>query len=347
MKPSENRRHEERYARRIRVRFWRRGDPTKVHSGYTTNVSLHGAFVQCSDPFPRLERIQMEFATDAGGFIGEAIVARSVVVPAELAKVKLGGMGLKFISIEQLMAEVMPFSSGPAESATQALSTETSAEVKQSSSGSGPRGARPAGSSTSGSNTTKSASSGPASRHPAARHPAARHPAARPDSSSSDSEIPGLVSEPDTTTDTDTAAETPQDQADSGDGTSNPARYHPAATPHQKTDADEPHHRVHKTYPIRFDTVEQFRRMFDMELSKGGLFVSTSAPTMPGSRVRLLIDCPGGAQIPCEARVLRVWRPEVEGGGEQLVGMAVQFTDKDRAVKRLSDALEQATDNGS
>ena len=341
MKPSENRRHEERYARRIRVRFWKRGDPTKVHSGYTTNISLHGAFVQSTEPFPKHERIQMEFATDAGGFIGEAIVARSVVVPPELAKVKVGGMGLKFISIEQLMAEVMPFSSGPVESATQALSSADPASNEgasdTSATATSSRRSRLSGKgSSTGSPSSSSAKSG-AGTHPASRHPAARHPAARPSASDSeDSEIPDLVSEP--TTDTHGQGE---QEATEG---SNPARYHPAATPHQKTDADEAHQGVLKTYPVRFEGVEQFRRMFEMELSKGGLFVSTTNPTMPGSRVRLLIDCPGGAQIPCEARVLRVWRPEVEGAAEQLVGMAVQFTEKDRSVRRLSDALDRATE---
>ena len=343
MKPSENRRHEERYARRIRVRFWKRGDPTNVHSGYTTNISLHGAFVQCADPFPRLERIQLEFATDNGGFIGEAIVARAVVVPPELIKVKSGGMGIKFISIEQLMAEVMPFSTGPSQSASKALSAD-GGERQTTGSSSRPGTTTRGAASASKSSSTGASSRHPAARHPAARHPAARHPAARL-AAEEQEEIPDLVSEPDAEAD-----ELAPEDSSPQPPRSNVARYHPAASPHQKTEGEGRHQGVLKTYPIRFEGLEQFRRMFDMELSKGGLFVSTTNPTMPGSRVRLLIDCPGGSQIPCEAQVLRVWRPEIEGDVEQLVGMAVQFSDKDRSIKRLSDALERATrqaENGS
>ena len=93
---------------RIRVRFWRPGEPERIHQGYTTNISGTGAFVQTDHPHPKGHRLQVEFRTERNGFVCEALVARAIKVAPELQNARRGGMGLRFLSVEELLAGFLP-----------------------------------------------------------------------------------------------------------------------------------------------------------------------------------------------------------------------------------------------
>lgn len=97
-------RSSERKPARIRVRFWRPGEPDIVHQGYTANISGTGTFVQTDHPHPKGLRLQVEFTTERNGFVCEALVARAIKVAPELQSAKPSGMGLRFLSVEELLA---------------------------------------------------------------------------------------------------------------------------------------------------------------------------------------------------------------------------------------------------
>ncbi len=89
------------------MRFWRRGAPKDVQTGYTSDLSRSGAFVTTQKPVGRNGRIQMQLATGTGSYLLEGVVARSLQVPQELLKVKPGGMGIRFLRVEELVGELL------------------------------------------------------------------------------------------------------------------------------------------------------------------------------------------------------------------------------------------------
>ena len=103
-----NSRHAERKSARIRVRFWRPGEPEVVRQGYTTNISGTGAFVQTDHPHPKGRRLQVEFSTERNGFVCEALVARAIKTAPELHSARPSGMGLRFLSVDELLAGFLP-----------------------------------------------------------------------------------------------------------------------------------------------------------------------------------------------------------------------------------------------
>ncbi|MEM6703757.1 MAG: PilZ domain-containing protein, partial [Acidobacteriota bacterium] len=101
------RRLHRRWSRRARVQFWRRDEPDSVLRGYTSDLSKSGAFVTTEKPVGRNGRIQMRIDTGRGHYLLEGVVARSVLVHKELARVKPGGMGVRFLRVDELVAELL------------------------------------------------------------------------------------------------------------------------------------------------------------------------------------------------------------------------------------------------
>ncbi|MFL6234145.1 MAG: PilZ domain-containing protein [Thermoanaerobaculia bacterium] len=102
-----SRRRAIRRPRRVQVHFWRQGDPT-AHIGYTTNISLTGMFVATNSPLSSGARIRVEVVDRDRGFMVEGVVAHARKSPPELARLNQSGMGVRFLSVEELVRELMP-----------------------------------------------------------------------------------------------------------------------------------------------------------------------------------------------------------------------------------------------
>jgi Tfp pilus assembly protein PilZ len=87
------------------VQFWKRGEP-HAYNGYTTNISPTGMFVGTSNPVPRGSQIRVEILDPQRGFVVECKVARAVKVPPGLQQVQLSGMGIRFMAVEELVADL-------------------------------------------------------------------------------------------------------------------------------------------------------------------------------------------------------------------------------------------------
>jgi hypothetical protein len=101
------RRDNRRFARRVEVRFWRRGDP-QAHSAFTTNISRTGMFLGTSLALVPGERLRLELLDDENGFAVEGQVARAHRVSVALRQVAQPGVGVQFLMPEQLIESFLP-----------------------------------------------------------------------------------------------------------------------------------------------------------------------------------------------------------------------------------------------
>jgi Tfp pilus assembly protein PilZ len=100
-----DRRRRQRRARRVQVQFWRRGDPHPT-SGYTTNISPTGMFIGSSAPLPLGTRVRVEVLDPENGFMVEGLVVHSVRVPPQYQQVRLTGMGIRFLKVDELVGSL-------------------------------------------------------------------------------------------------------------------------------------------------------------------------------------------------------------------------------------------------
>ena len=96
-----------RRARRVQVQFWKRGEP-HAYPGYTTNISLTGMFIGTRSPFPPGTRLRIEILEGDRGFMVEGVVMHARKVPSELMRLNQPGMGVRFLSVEDLVRELVP-----------------------------------------------------------------------------------------------------------------------------------------------------------------------------------------------------------------------------------------------
>ena len=146
MDPIDKRAHP-RVNRRIPVRYWKQSDPDTVYAGYTRDVSEGGCYVTTNRAFREGSRIRIEFVTEKGAFVLEGEVRRAISYPRELQRIKTGGMGVRFFTVEELMADVITVvtedsgTGDPGLSGTQAISilpSEVADNLDESSSSSPP-----------------------------------------------------------------------------------------------------------------------------------------------------------------------------------------------------------------
>ena len=109
-----SRRRATRRARRVQVHFWKQGEPTS-YVGYTTNISTTGMFVATNSPVPSGTRVRVEVIDRDRGFVVEGVVAHARKVRAELASITQSGMGVRFLSVEELVRELIPAAYGQTE----------------------------------------------------------------------------------------------------------------------------------------------------------------------------------------------------------------------------------------
>lgn len=91
----------------MQVQFWHRGDQTP-YVGYTTNISTTGMFVATNSPMAPGTRVRVEVMDRDRGFVVEGIVAHARKIRGDLARINLSGMGIRFLSVEELVRELLP-----------------------------------------------------------------------------------------------------------------------------------------------------------------------------------------------------------------------------------------------
>jgi Tfp pilus assembly protein PilZ len=102
-----SRRRAIRRPRRVQVHFWKQGDTTS-YIGYTTNISLTGMFIATNSPLSSGARIRIEVVDRDRGFMVEGVVAHARKSPPELARLNQSGMGVRFLTVEDLVRELIP-----------------------------------------------------------------------------------------------------------------------------------------------------------------------------------------------------------------------------------------------
>lgn len=106
-KSREERREERRHPRRLRVRFWPRGEETPV-SGLTGNLSRSGAFLTAPKVLARGTRLLLELPAGDGPVLIEGEVAHAHRIPVDLRSLGTSGMGVRFLSPEELVGPLLP-----------------------------------------------------------------------------------------------------------------------------------------------------------------------------------------------------------------------------------------------
>jgi Tfp pilus assembly protein PilZ len=109
-----SRRRVVRRARRVQVHFWKRGEPTP-YTGYTTNISMTGMFIATNSPVAQGSRIRIEVMDQNRGFMVEGMVAHARKMRGDLARLNQSGMGVRFLSVEELVRELIPVAYGKTE----------------------------------------------------------------------------------------------------------------------------------------------------------------------------------------------------------------------------------------
>jgi hypothetical protein len=80
---------------------------------------MTGMFIATNSPVPPGTRIRVEVVDRDRGFMMEGVVAHARKVRAELARVTQSGMGVRFLSVEELIRELIPVAYGETEEVPQ------------------------------------------------------------------------------------------------------------------------------------------------------------------------------------------------------------------------------------
>lgn len=106
-----SRRISPRRPRRVQVQFWKRDEP-HAYPGYTTNISMTGMFIATRSPYPPGTRLRIEVLEGERGFVIEGMVAHARKIRGELMRLSQPGMGVRFMTVEELVRELIPVGHG-------------------------------------------------------------------------------------------------------------------------------------------------------------------------------------------------------------------------------------------
>lgn len=98
-----NRRRSPRIPRRIQVLVQPRGE-TQAFRSHTSNLSEQGMHIATRHARPSGTRLRIEILDEREGFVVEGVVAHARAVHPELAKVIPPGIGVRFLTPEELVA---------------------------------------------------------------------------------------------------------------------------------------------------------------------------------------------------------------------------------------------------
>lgn len=102
------RRSKRRFARRLQVSYWPEGDQ-HARQSYTTNISTTGAFIATNAPLAPGSRLRVEFQGENSFFV-EAVVSHAARVSTALQSIRSSGMGIRFLTISELISGLLPTS---------------------------------------------------------------------------------------------------------------------------------------------------------------------------------------------------------------------------------------------
>lgn len=105
-----------RWPRHLKVRFWPRGSEEEVHQGLTADISLGGVFIRTRELQKPGTRLTLRVGEEDESFVVEGVVARAVQTPPALQSVRPTGIGVRFLSVEELVDEILPRVSARADS---------------------------------------------------------------------------------------------------------------------------------------------------------------------------------------------------------------------------------------
>ncbi|HSM51774.1 MAG TPA: PilZ domain-containing protein [Thermoanaerobaculia bacterium] len=102
-----DRRDNRRFARRLTVKFSRQGT-AQAYQGFTTNISFGGLFLGTNVALERGERLRLEIGDREKGFAIEGQVVRLERVPLALRQLRQQGVGVRFLTPVELVADLFP-----------------------------------------------------------------------------------------------------------------------------------------------------------------------------------------------------------------------------------------------
>ena len=114
MRPHE-RRLSRRFARRAQVRYWI-GDDPKARNAFINDVSATGVFIVTPYPVERGVTVRLEILDGDSALKFEAVVARRVWIAPDLRKLGPTGMGVRFLTPEELVDQLKTRGEGRAPS---------------------------------------------------------------------------------------------------------------------------------------------------------------------------------------------------------------------------------------
>jgi hypothetical protein len=100
--------------RRVQVQFWKVGE-LQSYPGYTTNISTTGMFLATASPQPPGTRLRVEVMNGDQGFVLEGVVAHSRKVRGDMMRLSQPGMGIRFLTVEEIVRQLIPVIPGETE----------------------------------------------------------------------------------------------------------------------------------------------------------------------------------------------------------------------------------------
>ncbi len=102
------RRRNRRWPRQLEVRVWKQGEEGQGSRAVSTNVSRTGIFVRTQLVLPSGARVRLEIGHSGRSFAVEGVVMRALRSPTHLQAVMPSGMGIRFLTPEQALEELLP-----------------------------------------------------------------------------------------------------------------------------------------------------------------------------------------------------------------------------------------------
>lgn len=102
-----DRRSSRRWPRQLEARLWKSGQEHSFRAT-ATNVSLTGIWVRTPNVAPIGTRFRVEMAYGGAAFVVETVVARAIRTPPHIQTAKPSGMGLRYLTPDELLEELLP-----------------------------------------------------------------------------------------------------------------------------------------------------------------------------------------------------------------------------------------------
>ncbi len=303
-----SRRRHKRWSRRLAVTYWDRAKPQRRYSAYTQDVSSHGTYIATQSPFKKGSRLEMEFSTENGTVHLGGEVRFSKSVPKAMQRIKMGGMGIRFLRVEELIREILPGAPGTLVEG-QTNSTEQPGQAPEP--------------------TPDRRAVGTTSKARPGDFVEEEEPSPEPPPEEAPPEEEQPKTEPEAPQLTTRAWLTTEELSTKSAEKSVPRELGEKVLP---------------AFTVDFESRDAFLEVYERDLKFGGLFVSTPAPAALDSAIELVLVVTSDPRVELRlpATVVHVMdQPSRSPESNLLAGMGVQVTDQD-ALRRLSELATPA-----